>query len=92
MPLTQVLDYAHDTTGICVIGGYIYHGTADFSDLDGLYVFGDCFGPESGDFSGRIFTLHYENGSWLPISRISPLNCFLQNVGVLHSEAVLLLN
>ena len=61
-PVEPILDYAHDTTGICVIGGYIYHAGA-VPDLDGLYVFGDCFGPNTGDFTGRIFTLRYENGA-----------------------------
>jgi len=59
--IDPVLDYAHDTTGICVIGGYIYRGRA-VRDLRGLYVFGDCFGPDTGDFTGRIFTLRYQGG------------------------------
>lgn len=60
-PVEPILDYDHDTIGICVIGGYIYHAGA-VPDLDGLYVFGDCFGPKAGDFTGRMFTLRYENG------------------------------
>ncbi len=56
-----ILDYEHDTTGICVIGGYVYRGNS-VRDLRGLYVFGDCFGPENGDFTGRIFTLTYRGG------------------------------
>jgi hypothetical protein len=56
-----VLDYAHDKTGICVIGGYVYRDRA-VRDLRGLYVFGDCFGPDNGDFTGRIFTMRYNNG------------------------------
>lgn len=59
--IDPVLDYAHDTTGICVIGGYVYRGRA-VRDLRGLYVFGDCFGPDTGDFTGRIFTLRYQGG------------------------------
>jgi len=59
--IDPVLDYAHDTTGICVIGGYIYRGRS-VRDLKGLYVFGDCFGPNTGDFTGRIFTLRYRRG------------------------------
>jgi hypothetical protein len=31
-------------------------------DPRGLYVFGDCFGPDDGDFTGRIFTLNYSHG------------------------------
>jgi glucose/arabinose dehydrogenase len=60
-PVYPILDYEHSTTGICVIGGYVYRGSA-VGDLEGLYVFGDCFGPSSGDFTGRIFTLLYEGG------------------------------
>jgi glucose/arabinose dehydrogenase len=56
-----VIDYDHDTTGICVIGGYIYRGRM-VQDLKGLYVFGDCFGPNGGDFTGRIFTMKYQRG------------------------------
>ncbi len=56
-----IIDYEHSTTGICVIGGYVYHGS-EVSELEGLYVFGDCFGPDTGDFTGRIFTLRYEGG------------------------------
>lgn len=56
-----IIDYEHGSTGICVIGGYIYRGRA-VRDLKGLYVFGDCFGPSTGDFTGRIFTLSYRRG------------------------------
>jgi glucose/arabinose dehydrogenase len=57
-----IMDYDHLTTGQCVIGGYVYRGKS-VSDLNGLYVFGDCFGPETGgDGNGRIFTLVYRNG------------------------------
>jgi glucose/arabinose dehydrogenase len=59
--IDPILDYAHGDIGICVIGGYFYHGTT-VSDLAGLYVFGDCFGLKTGDFTGKIFTLRYENG------------------------------
>jgi len=55
------LDYAHDTTGICIVGGYVYRGRV-VKDLKGLYVFGDCFGPSTGDFTGRIFTASYRRG------------------------------
>ncbi|MDQ3116786.1 MAG: PQQ-dependent sugar dehydrogenase, partial [Verrucomicrobiota bacterium] len=57
-----IFDYDHENTGICVIGGYVYHGNLA-SELSGLYVFGDCFGPRSvGDIKGRIYTLNYDNG------------------------------
>ena len=59
--LDPIMDYDHVTTGQCVIGGYIYRGRKA-RDLRGLYVFGDCFGPETGDFTGRIFTLNYRRG------------------------------
>jgi glucose/arabinose dehydrogenase len=56
-----IMDYEHATTGICVIGGYVYRGRT-VQDLQGLYVFGDCFGPADGDFTGRIFTMKYQRG------------------------------
>jgi glucose/arabinose dehydrogenase len=59
--IDPIMDYDHVTTGQCVIGGYIYNGRK-VRDLRGLYVFGDCFGPETGDFTGRIFTLSYRRG------------------------------
>ena len=61
--IDPILDYDHETTGICIIGGYVYHGTMA-SELTGLYIFGDCFGPRSvGDIKGRVFTLSYDNGA-----------------------------
>jgi glucose/arabinose dehydrogenase len=54
-----ILDYAHDTTGVCVIGGYVYRGRK-VRALHGLYVFGDCFGPEQ--FLGRVWTVRYGRG------------------------------
>jgi glucose/arabinose dehydrogenase len=56
-----VLDYTHESTGICVIGGYVYRGRT-IRALKGLYVFGDCFGPKNGTFTGRIFTMAYRKG------------------------------
>ncbi len=50
-------DYPH-TTGSCVLGGYVYRGTG-VRGLKGLYVFGDVYGPDSGDGTGRIWTLRY---------------------------------
>jgi len=57
-----IFDYTHLDTGICVIGGYIYRARG-VPDLRGLYVFADCFGPEDGDFTGRIFTLNFSHGT-----------------------------
>jgi hypothetical protein len=56
-----ILDYFHDTTGVCVIGGYIYHGTR-VGALRNLYVFGDAFGPDPQDLLGRVWTLRYQGG------------------------------
>ncbi len=53
-----IFDYTHGAIGSCVIGGYVYHGSV--SELEGLYVFGVCFGPMN-DFTGHVFTLNYEN-------------------------------
>ena len=52
-----ILDYPH-TTGICVIGGYLYRGNR-VRPLRGLYVVADTYGPDGGDFTGRIWTLRY---------------------------------
>ena len=57
--IDPIIDYAHDTTGVCVIGGYVYHGSR-VRALRGLYVFGDCFGPD--EFVGRVWTLRYQRG------------------------------
>ena len=53
-----VFDYDH-SVGQSVVGGYVYRGAA-VRGLRGLYVFGDYLGPESGDFTGRIWTLRYD--------------------------------
>ncbi len=57
--MDPILDYSHDTTGVCVIGGYMYHGKK-VRALRGLYIFGDCFGTYQ--FVGRIWTLRYQRG------------------------------
>ena len=53
-----IWDYPH-TTGISVIGGYVYRGR-QVRELRGLYVFADYLGPSDGDFTGRIWTLRYD--------------------------------
>jgi glucose/arabinose dehydrogenase len=53
-----IFDYPH-TTGICIIGGYLYRGTR-VRDLRGLYVFADAYGPDGGDFTGRIWSFRYD--------------------------------
>ena len=61
-PVDPILDYSHDDTGVCIIGGYVYQGSV-VTELQGLYVFGDCFGLTStGVLTGKVFTLHYEDG------------------------------
>jgi glucose/arabinose dehydrogenase len=59
--IDPIFDYPH-TTGQTVIGGYIYQGNA-IPALRGIYVFGDYLGPEGGNNTGRIFTLHYNGGA-----------------------------
>jgi glucose/arabinose dehydrogenase len=54
-----ILDYEHETTGVCVIGGYMYSGRA-VRALKNLYVFGDCFGPD--EFKGRVWTARIQRG------------------------------
>ncbi len=56
-----ILDYAHDTTGSCVIGGYVYRGKK-VRALHNLYVFADCFGPGLTNFLGKVWTLRYHDG------------------------------
>ena len=58
-----IFDYTHGETGSCVVGGYIYRGSV-VSELEGLYVFGDCFGPGS-DSTGHVFTLELREWSGL---------------------------
>jgi hypothetical protein len=48
-----ILDYGRSTGG-CVIGGYVYRGSA-IPSLQGKYIFGDYV-------AGKIFTLDY-NGT-----------------------------
>ena len=50
-------DYPH-SVGQTVIGGYVYRGNR-IKALRGFYVFADYLGPESGNFTGRIFTLNF---------------------------------
>jgi glucose/arabinose dehydrogenase len=51
-------DYPH-SVGQTVIGGYVYRGNK-IRALRGTYVFADFLGPESGNFTGRIFTLDFD--------------------------------
>lgn len=54
--IKPITEYDHKTTGISVIGGYVYRGNA-ISGLQGKYVF--------GDYRGRMFYLEKKaNGSW----------------------------
>jgi glucose/arabinose dehydrogenase len=51
-------DYPHDV-GQTIIGGYVYRGKK-IKALRGVYVFADYLGSETGDFTGRIFTLNFD--------------------------------
>jgi glucose/arabinose dehydrogenase len=53
-------DYSH-AVGQTLIGGYVYRGSK-IKQLVGTYVFADYLGPDTGDFTGRIFTLNF-NGT-----------------------------
>jgi glucose/arabinose dehydrogenase len=53
-------DYSH-AVGQTMIGGYVYRGTK-INKLIGTYVFADYLGPDTGDFTGKIFTLNF-NGT-----------------------------
>ena len=57
--IDPIFDYPH-TTGVCVIGGYVYHGRP-VNQLRNLYIFGDAFGPND-TFLGHVWTLLYKNG------------------------------
>ena len=50
-------DYDH-SVGQTVIGGYVYRGRR-VRNLVGTYVFADYLGPNTGNFTGRIFTLDF---------------------------------
>ena len=69
-----IFDYEH-TTGICIIGGYVYRGSK-VRDLRGLYVFADTFGPDGGDFTGKIWTLPLRRAYRYRISKTSLRSCF----------------
>jgi len=56
-----IIDYPH-STGICIIGGYYYRGNR-VRALRGHYIFADTYGPDSGDFTGRIWTIRYDGRS-----------------------------
>jgi glucose/arabinose dehydrogenase len=58
--IDPIFDYTH-ATGQTIVGGYIYRGRA-IPSLRGIYVFADYLGPESGDFTGRIWLFRYKNG------------------------------
>lgn len=54
--IKPITEYDHKTTGISVIGGYLYRGK-DLPALEGKYVF--------GDYKGRFFYLvHNQDSSW----------------------------
>lgn len=53
-----IFDYGR-SVGITIIGGYVYRGNK-VPELHGLYVFADTYGPNGGDFTGRIWTLQYD--------------------------------
>jgi len=53
-------DYSH-AVGQVMIGGYVYRGSR-IKRLQGTYVFADYLGPDTGDLTGRIFTLSF-NGT-----------------------------
>ena len=53
-------DYSH-SVGQTMIGGYVYRGTR-IRKLIGTYVFADYLGPNTGNFTGKIFTLNF-NGT-----------------------------
>ena len=58
--LDPAYDYPH-TVGQTIIGGYVYRGRK-IKALRGIYIFADYLGPETGDSTGRIFTLNF-NGT-----------------------------
>ncbi len=53
-------DYPH-SVGQTIIGGYAYRGRR-IRNLVGTYVFADYLGPETGNFTGKIYTLNF-NGT-----------------------------
>jgi hypothetical protein len=53
-------DYSH-AIGQVMIGGYVYRGTR-IKRLAGTYAFADYLGPNTGNFTGKIFTLTF-NGT-----------------------------
>ena len=56
-----IFDYDH-SVGISIVGGYVYRGNK-VRDLRGRYVFADTFGPDGGDFTGKIWSFRYAGGT-----------------------------
>jgi glucose/arabinose dehydrogenase len=55
--IKPITEYDHKTTGIAVVGGYVYRGTA-IPSMEGKYIF--------GDYNGRMFYLtHDADGKWI---------------------------
>ena len=55
--ILPIWDYDHydPTTGVCIVGGFVYHGLL-FPELRDKYIYGDFA-------SARIWALTYDNGS-----------------------------
>jgi len=77
--LDPIVDYTHEDTGQAIIGGYIYRGS-QIPGLRGFYIFADYLGPETGDFTGRIYAFRY-NGTDVPTIRDITSKLFPTRVG-----------
>ncbi len=71
-------DYAH-SVGQTVIGGYVYRGRR-IRSLTGTYVFADFLGPNTGNFTGKIYTLNF-NGTIASNFQDITADLFPTNVG-----------
>ena len=78
-------DYPH-TIGQTLIGGYAYRGQ-NIRNLRGIYVFADYFGPNTGDGTGRIFTLNFD-GTVAAIFTISRMTCSRPRWAITRPEPV----
>jgi hypothetical protein len=72
--LDPIVDYTHEDTGKTIIGDYIYRGNI-VRGLRGLYVFADCLGPETGEFTGLIFAFRYDGQTFRRFAT-SQAGCF----------------
>ena len=78
--------YAHETGNRCVIGGFVYRGSALGEALTGQYVFGDFF-------SGRIWSMRWQGLDTPEVRQIASTTGYsLSGFGYDHNQELYLLS